>query len=70
VPVLALAYVSRRFVLSHEGAFSRTVAVGKPLMGVLLLLVGLLTLSGGDRAIEARLVERMPDWLVDLVTRF
>jgi hypothetical protein len=38
-------------------------------MVVLLLLVDTLTLSGADRAIEAWLLEHMPDWLVDLTTR-
>lgn len=69
VPVLGLAYGSRRLLAAREASLARVAAIGKPLMGVLLMLVGLLTLSGADKAIEAWLVERMPDWLVDLVTR-
>jgi cytochrome c-type biogenesis protein len=70
VPVLVLAYGSRRLLAAREISLARVAAIGKPLMGVLLMLVGLLTLSGTDKTIEAWLVERMPDWLVDLVTRF
>lgn len=69
VPVLGVAYGSRRLVTTHEASLARVAAVGKPLMGALLLLVGVLTLSGVDKVIEAWLVERMPDWLVDLTTR-
>jgi hypothetical protein len=37
---------------------------------VALVVVGVLTLSGGDRVIETRLVDAMPGWLMDLTTRF
>jgi cytochrome c-type biogenesis protein len=70
VPVLAVAYGSRHWLAAREASLARVSAIGRPLMGMLLLLVGLLTLSGIDKAIEAWLVDRMPDWLVDLVTRF
>jgi cytochrome c biogenesis protein CcdA len=69
VPVLGLAYGSRRLLAAREASLARVGALGRPLMGALLLLVGLLTLSGLDKAIEAWLVEHMPDWLIDLVTR-
>ena len=70
VPVLAVAYGSRHLLAARESSLARVAAIGTPLMGMLLLLVGLLTLSGIDKTIEAWLVDRMPDWLVDLVTRF
>jgi len=67
-PLVALAYGSRRALGSGRGRLASLAAIGKPLMGVLLLVVGALALTGGDKAVETWLVERMPDWLVDLTT--
>ena len=39
-------------------------------MGVLLLAVGVLILTGLDKRIEAALVEASPEWLTALTTRF
>jgi cytochrome c-type biogenesis protein len=39
-------------------------------MGVALLWVGLMILTGWDRALEALLVDVMPIWLVRLTTMF
>jgi len=69
VPVLGIAYGSRRVLAAREASLARVAAFGRPVMGVLLLLVGVLTFSGTDKAIEAWLVAQMPDWLVDLTTR-
>jgi len=35
-----------------------------------LIVVGVLTLSGGDRIIETKLVDLMPMWLIALTSRF
>lgn len=69
VPVLVLAYGSRRALTSHPTSLAAVAAIGKPVMGVLLLLVGVLVFTGTDKIIEAWMVARMPDWLVDLTTR-
>jgi hypothetical protein len=44
--------------------------VGKPLMGGALLLIGVLTVTGTDKVLEAWMVDHMPDWLLTLTTRF
>jgi len=69
VPVLALAYGSRRAVLGHRARLATLAAVGRPLIAVVLLSVGALALTGGDQVVEAWKVERMPEWLLDLTTR-
>ena len=64
LPLVGAAYASRAgfgrmraWVLAHAG-------VAKRAMGALLLLVGVLILSGGDHAIEAWVNERLPQaWL-------
>jgi hypothetical protein len=45
-------------------------STAKALLGAVLLAVGLLVLTGLDKAAEAALVDRMPDWLTQLTTRF
>lgn len=54
----------------HSGvklAKLRTSAVlGKKLLGVTLLLLGLLLLSGYDRVLEAWALEFLPDWVTSI----
>jgi cytochrome c biogenesis protein CcdA len=67
LPLVLLAYGARRS-LAASRRLARVARVAKPAVGIALVLTGLLTLSGADRAIEAGLVDRMPAWLVDLIT--
>jgi cytochrome c-type biogenesis protein len=67
VPVLALAYASR-VTLQRRQSWAGVFTVGKSIVGALLLLVGVLTLTGADKRIEAWMVERMPPWLLQLTT--
>jgi cytochrome c-type biogenesis protein len=68
VPVLLLAYGSRRLV-GRPDRLARVARVGKPAVGALLLVVGVLSVTGVDKALETRLLDLMPAWLVDLTTR-
>jgi cytochrome c-type biogenesis protein len=68
VPVLLLAYGSRRLV-TRPDRFARITRIAKPAVGVLLVLVGMLSITGGDKVLESRLLDVMPAWLVDLTTR-
>jgi cytochrome c-type biogenesis protein len=68
VPVLLLAYGSRRLV-TRPDRFARITRIAKPAVGVLLVLVGMLSITGGDKILESRLLDVMPAWLVDLTTR-
>ena len=68
VPVLLLAYGSRRLV-ARPDRLARVMRVGKPAVGALLVLVGVLSVTRADKALEARLLDVMPAWLVDLTTR-
>ena len=42
----------------------------KAAFGALLLVAGVLMLSGFDKVLEAAMVRSAPSWLVDLTTRF
>jgi cytochrome c-type biogenesis protein len=68
VPVLGLAYGSRRAALRQGVTLSGLAVLGKPTLGALLLVVAGLTLTGADKAVEAWMVDHMPGWLLDLTT--
>ena len=68
-PLLVFAYGSRR-ALEEPRRLAAISRVGKPVIGFALMVIGVLTLVGADKTLEAALVERMPPWLVDLTTRF
>jgi cytochrome c biogenesis protein CcdA len=68
VPVLVIAYGSRRLALGRQASLATLMAVGKPVMGLLLVLVGVLALTGADKVAETWMVEHMPAWLVELTT--
>ncbi len=70
VPLLLLGLVSRTVMVRWRSRMLATGTVLKRVLGVGFILVGLLVLSGRDKAIEAWAVEAAPDWLTMLSTRF
>jgi len=69
-PMLALAYGSRQALSQRRATLARLAQVAKPVMGMALLLIGLLIVSGFDKVVETGLTNTMPSWLVNLTTRF
>jgi len=69
-PILALAYGSRQAMVVRRNRLGAIAGWGKPVMGVMLLGMGLLILSGADKALETWFIQAMPAWLVDLTTRY
>ncbi len=67
-PILVLAYGSRHAALRRGVPLTGLAALGKPTLGVLLLLVGAVVLTGVDKVVEAWLVDHMPGWLLELTT--
>jgi cytochrome c-type biogenesis protein len=70
LPLLLFGYGSRRALAARGRALATIATVAKPAMGGVLLAIGALTSTGADKAVEAWMVDRMPDWLLDLTTRF
>jgi len=70
LPMSLLAYGSRAAI----GNKRKTLAImghrGKQVMGAGLILVGALVITGFDKSLETLLTRHMPNWLVDLSTRF
>jgi cytochrome c-type biogenesis protein len=69
VPILALAYGSRQAILTRRDGLAKLAGIAKPVMGVTLLALGFLVLTGFDKRMETALTNAAPDWLVSLTTR-
>lgn len=70
IPLLALAYGSRQTLKSRRALLESVGRVANPVLGAVLVALSALILLGYDRAIQAALVNAMPDWLLELTTRF
>jgi cytochrome c biogenesis protein CcdA len=64
--LMAIAYGSRRALSGHKATFQAIARWSKPGLGILLILISILIVSGLDRVIEAALVGLMPDWLIGI----
>lgn len=70
MPLLAAGLATRGLFLRNRERAAAWAAAGRKVMGFALLAVGLLVLTGLDKALETALIELMPDWLLGLTTRF
>jgi len=68
--LLVIAFAARGALDRWRGRLMGAGSRGKQLLGVLLLLVGGLILSGADRRIEAFALDHLPDWMTRLSTAF
>ena len=68
--ILALAFASRRALGWNARRLQSVARIAKPLLGVVLLAVGLLVVTGLDKPLEAAVLGIMPDQLVRLTTQF
>jgi cytochrome c-type biogenesis protein len=68
--LLVLAFMTKGLLARWRGRLVGGGQRGKRLLGGILLMIGILILTGADRLIEGLLVSVSPDWLVDLTTRY
>lgn len=66
--LLVLAVATRSLLARWRGRLMTAGGRGKQVLGGLLMVVGVLIFTGGDKMIEGVLVSASPDWLVDLTT--
>jgi cytochrome c-type biogenesis protein len=66
IPLLGVAYASRA-VLASRGVLLQVGSRGRIAFGVVSMAMGLLVWFGGDKALEAALLARLPDWWVELL---
>ncbi|GJE16117.1 cytochrome c biogenesis CcdA family protein [Methylobacterium marchantiae] len=70
LPLLILGMLSRQVLMAWR---TRMMQAGKGLkaaLGILLVVTGLVILTGSDKRLETALVAASPDWLNALTTRF
>ncbi|MBL8568563.1 MAG: cytochrome c biogenesis protein CcdA [Phreatobacter sp.] len=70
LPLAALGALSRERLLSLRARMMAAGQGAKTALGLAVVVVALLVLTGYDKAIEAALVAASPDWLTTLTTRF
>ena len=68
--VTGFAYGTRGALAKASGSLQRLARYAKPVFGAMLVLVGIMVVTGGDKMLEAALLEAMPQWLVVFTTRF
>ncbi|MES0129424.1 cytochrome c biogenesis CcdA family protein [Mesorhizobium sp. M0029] len=69
LPLLTLALMSREALLRWRGRMLGASSRIKMALGALLVIAGVMTLSGFDRTIQIGLEQALPDWLVAITTR-
>lgn len=70
LPLAALGALSREKLLGLRDRMMSAGQGAKTALGLVVVAVSLLVLSGYDKIIEAALVEASPAWLTNLTTRF
>jgi cytochrome c biogenesis protein CcdA len=69
LPLLLISYAGQYF-MGKKKNLSKSAFIVKPLLGTSLILVAFLIISGWEKNLETFLTKIMPDWLVDITTRF
>jgi len=70
LPVVILAYVSRTAMIKVRGQLLQAGKTGKTVLGLIMVSIAVMILTGMDKHVEVWLVEISPDWLTALTTRF
>jgi len=69
-PLLAYGYLARLGMNKYRSSIAGYANATKKVLGVSLVLVGVLVLSGLDKVIEMHLTSNLPDWWLNLITKF
>lgn len=70
LPVVILAYLSRTTMMKLRGQLLQAGKTGKMFLGMVMLGIAAMILTGIDKDLETWLVEISPAWLTELTTRF
>lgn len=70
LPLALLGLASRQALMRWRNRIASTGKGLKTILGVILIAVGILILTGLDRTLETALVEASPEWLTYITTRF
>jgi cytochrome c biogenesis protein CcdA len=70
LPLAALGLLSREALLRWRTRLMTGGVHAKAAFAIVLVAIGALVLTGLDKRVETLLVDRSPQWLTDLTTRF
>jgi cytochrome c-type biogenesis protein len=68
LPLAILGLLSRSVLIRAKGRLANAGFIGKRILGVFLVIMSALILTGLDKSIEVFLVDISPAWLTDLTT--
>jgi cytochrome c biogenesis protein CcdA len=68
-PIVILGMLSREGMQRVRGKMASIGSNGKKILGIIMLILGVLIISGLDKNLEAAFLNIAPDWLVKLTTR-
>ena len=66
--LLVIALAARGVIARWRGRMMQAGGQGKRVLGALVIVVGVLILTGADRVFEGYVVQASPDWLTNLTT--
>lgn len=69
-PLVLLGSLSRATMIKFRGGLLNAGKRGKQLFGLVLLGLGILIATGFDKSLETWILDRSPDWLTQITTRF
>jgi cytochrome c-type biogenesis protein len=69
-PLVLLGSLSRASLTKVRGRLLSTGHYGKQVLGLVMLILGVLIATGMDKSVEAWILDRTPDWLTAMTTRF
>jgi cytochrome c-type biogenesis protein len=69
-PLVLLGSLSRSSLMKVRGRLLNTGKYGKQLFGLVMLVLGILIATGVDKSVESWILDRSPDWLTRITTRF
>src|SRR6266850_5528834 len=69
-PLVLLGSLSRARLTRVRGRLLNAGKVGKQVLGLVMLGLGILIAAGLDKSLEAWVLDRTPDWLTTVTTRF
>ena len=69
-PLVLLGSLSRVSMLKIRGRLLTAGKYGKQAFGLVMLILGVLIATGADKSLEAWILDRTPDWLTAVTTKY
>jgi cytochrome c biogenesis protein CcdA len=70
LPLVLLGSLSRATMVKVRGRLLSAGKYGKQILGLIMLALGVLIATGADKTLEAWILDRTPDWLTALTTKY